>query len=587
MRIFKLHHSFIVFILVGILISGCSIQKNTKSKDISLFRSDSIKLSSEQLFDFKYQFFEANKNFLNANYDLALGLFNNCLKIDSTSAVVHYKLASIFLFKKELQLAEHHAERSVYFNNSNVWYLYLAGNIYTQNGNIVKAKEAFNRLIQIDPGQLDFYLNLADVYIKDNDIKGAIGVYTNIESLFGISEIISLQKHKLYLASKNNKAALNELINLAEANPGTVEYQRMVGDFYLQINNIDDAIIIYNKILINFPNDGFSHVGLAECYRKKGDIEKSFIEIKIAFKSEEIPSDVKFNMLLSLIQNAGENAEIQKAAYDLTEILVKMYPEDADLNTIYANFLLQKGQLKEAQELLIKVVTIRKDKYAVWEQLILLDNQFQQWDLVFTHSSEALKYFPNQSFLYFFNGFSSFQLKDYEHAIKSLSFGYKLITKDDPLVMDYLTFLGESYYKLGNKDEAYQQFDDILKIDSENIMVLNNYAYYLSLDNEKLEKAEKMSKITITKQPNSSTYLDTYAWILFKMNRNAEALVYIEKAIANDTLVSDVVLEHYGDILYRNERVNDAVNQWIKAKLLGEGSGLLEKKILGRAYFEE
>jgi tetratricopeptide (TPR) repeat protein len=115
------------------------------------------------------------------------------------------------------------------------------------------------------------------------------------------------------------------LINLAEANPGTVEYQRMVGDFYLQINNIDDAIIIYNKILINFPNDGFSHVGLAECYRKKGDIEKSFIEIKIAFKSEEIPSDVKFNMLLSLIQNAGENAEIQKAAYDLTEILVKMY----------------------------------------------------------------------------------------------------------------------------------------------------------------------------------------------------------------------------------------------------------------------
>ena len=388
------------------------------------------------------------------------------------------------------------------------------------------------------------------------------------------------------MSQNNKKDALIELENLSKANPNSIDYQRMIAEYYVQINQIDNGIIEYKKIIENFPDDGFSHVGLAECYRLQGDFDKSFIELKLAFKSNEIPSDVKFNMLLSIIQSTNNDPIIQEQAFQLSEILVEMYPKDVDIATIYANFLLKKGKLKEAYKTLIYITSINKDKYALWEQLILLDNEFANWEGMFKNSEEALKYFPNQSFLYFFNGFSAYQIGNYEKAEKSLSFGYKLITETDPLAMDFLTFLGEVYYKLDYKEKCFKLFDDVLLKDPNNIMVLNNYAYYLSIDNKDLDKAEEMSKKTIDKEPNNPTYLDTYAWILFKQQKNENALIYIQKAIDNSEDISDVVFEHYGDILYHNNKVDEAVIQWNNAKKNGEGSGLLEKKIDNRRYFE-
>lgn len=564
------------------LVTSCGSQKNVTTEKVQYVDS----LSDEDKFEFKYQFFEANKNFLTGNHELALSLFSSCLTIDPNSAVVNYKIASIYLAKSDFEMAQVHAEKSIMLNPRNIWYLYLAGSLYTQNNNFDKAKTTFERLIEINEGELDFYLNLADVYLKENNVEGALKVYKRVENRFGISEIISLQKHKLFLASNKQKEALNELIKLLDANPSNIEYKRLIADYYIKIDNINNAIETYNEILSVFPNDGYSRIGLAECYRKNKEINKSFEQLKLAFGSEDLPSDVKFNMLISLIQNTGANGEMQKAIYELTEILHNKYPEDADIATIYANFLLQHNKLEDAKQILIEVVKIRKDKYAVWEQLILLDNEFVNWDDMFMHTNEALKYFPNQSFLYFFNGFSAFQLERFDDAVKSLSFGYKLITVDDPLRSDFQTFLGEAYFKIGDKKKAYGYFDDIIKDQPDNIMVLNNYAYYLSEDGEDLDKAKSMSKLTIEKEPENATYLDTYAWILFKLNNYSEALIYIEKAIEYDTNVSDVVLEHYGDILFHNSLVDEAIVQWLKAKAKGEGSGLLDKKIDSKKYIE-
>lgn len=572
----------IVFVLFLSIFSSCGTVKNTKVTPV--ITEDT--LTDEQAFEFKYQFFEANKNYLSGNYDLALKYFNSCIEIYPGSAVTNYKLASIYLAKNDFLTAQTYAEQAVILNPNNVWYLYLAGSLYTQNNEFTKAKQTFEKLIVLNETELDFYLNLADVYLKENDVTGALKVYNNIESKFGISEIISLQKHKLYLASNKSKEAFLELNKLSNANPSNIEYRRLIADFYIKTKEVDKAISTYQQILSDFNNDGYSLIGLAECYRLKNDLLKSFEHLKMAFNAEDVPSDLKFNMLINLIQNSGNNKQVQDAAFELTEILYNKYGDDADIATIYANFLLQDNKLKEARDILIKVINTRKDKYAVWEQLILLDNEFSNWNDMFTHTNEALKYFPNQSFLYFFNGFSAFQIQNYHDAVKSLSFGFKLITVDDPLYSDFQTFLGEAYFNQGNKEEAYKIFNKIIEEQPDNLMVLNNYAYYLSEDDKDLSKAEKMSKITITKEPKNATYLDTYAWILFKLKNYEEALIYIEKAVNNDDNISDVVLEHYGDILFHNERLEDALKQWENAKVKGEGSGLLDKKIENKTYYK-
>lgn len=576
----------IIYIVSFFILSGIIASCGTTKSGLVTNNQLQDTLSEEKKFEFKYQFFEANKQYLIGNYDLALKYFHVCLDIDPQSAATNYKIASIFLAQNNFETAQVYAEKAVQLNSDNVWYLYLAGSLYTQNNEYTKAKTVFEKLIEIDDTELDFYLSLADVYLKENNIDGALKIYNRIEGKFGISEVISLQKHKIYIASKRNKEALLELETLANKFPQNVEYKRLIADFYIKTNNIDKAIELYLSILNDNANDGYSRIGLAECYRLKNDIEKSFEQLELAFNAEDVPSDLKFNMLISLIQNSANSPSIQKAAFDLTVILYNKYPKDADIATIYANFLLQEKKLDEARKVLVEVVKDRKDKYAVWEQLILLDNEFTKWEDMFKHTQEALKYFPNQSFLYFFDGFSAFQLEKYNEAVKSLSFGYKLITADDPLRNDFLTFLGESYFKIGDKEQAYSYFNDIINNQPDNIMVLNNYAYYLSEDELDLEKAEKMSKITITKEPKNSTYLDTYAWILFKMSKYDEALIYIERAIENDSDASDVVLEHYGDILFHTNKIDEAVIQWKKAIIKGSGSGLLEKKIEEKKYIK-
>ncbi|MFA6403565.1 MAG: tetratricopeptide repeat protein [Salinivirgaceae bacterium] len=579
----KINNILIIILLVNaLLFASCSTQNMVSTKE----KNSEQVLSEEQLFKFKYEFFEANKLQMLGDYDLAISKFNNCLLIDSTSAVVYYKLASIYIEKKDFVLAEKYAEKAILYNDSNIWYYYLAGNLYSQNNEYKKAINVFRRLIALSPNEMDFYLNLSDTYLKQKDYTNALKVYDEIDDSFGISEVISMQKLSIYYSLNKKTEALKELQKLSNAFENEPKYERLIADFYLNNNEIVKAKSIYNALIAINNNDGYSHIGLAECYRTEGLFDNSIKEIKLAFQSDEVTRDVKFNLLITFLKNVGSNKDQQIIAYELTEILVKLYPDDPDINTLYADLLLQNSLLKEAKDHLLSVLKVRKDKYEVWEQIILIENELKDWNSLYTISSEALNYFPNQSLLYFFKGFSAFQLEMYVESMNSFEFGYKLITKEDPLKNDYLSFLGEAYHKNNFKEKAYKCFDELILIDPDNHGVKNNYAYYLSIDKLELEKAEQMSKSTILKEPNNATYLDTYAWILFQMKRYVESLKYISIAIANDSSLSAVIIEHYGDILYFNNNIDEAVIQWEKAKSMGNGSGFLNEKILNKKYIE-
>jgi len=570
----------LLFILFIFLISSCSI---VKKSEVSVIPN---KLTDEQKFDFTYTFFEANKYQLKGKFDLAIGLYNECLKIDNQSSAVYYNLAKIYLQISDFNVAEINALKAIKYNGNNKEYLALGGTILQKNTKFSEATAIFEKLIELDSQKLGYYLSLADVYLQAKDFKSALKIYNSVDNIFGVSEMISLQKNKIYIALNEYDDARNELLKLAKSNPSVVDYQRMIADFDVQFKQYDRAIIQYNSILEQYTNDGYSHIGLAECYKLKGNFEKALNEIKQSFNANDIPSDVKINLFLNIWKSAANDQNLSQYLFDLTKILVAKYPDNADVNTIYADFLLRSNELLKAKDVLRNILKKRKDKYMLWEQLILIENQFSDWSSMYKETNEALQYFPNQGFLYFFNGFSAFQLEKFDESLKSFEFGYKLITKDDPLRKDFLSFLAEAYHKNGDSEMAYSLFDELLMVDSENIMVLNNYAYYLSEDNIKLDKAKEMSFITVTKEPDNSTYLDTYAWILFRMNNYEEALLYIKKAVEFNKDSSAVIVEHFGDILFHNNNLSEAIEYWKLAKSYGKGSDLLDAKIEKQTYIE-
>lgn len=535
---------------------------------------------------YTYNLFEADKYFSEENYDLAESYYLLCLNFQPENPFLLYRLASISLQRKDLNSAEVYIDKCLNYNNKNEWYLYLAGNIYRLCGHFKKAENIFFQLISLKPDEFDFYACLADVYISAGDLKKALLTYDSIEKKFGLDETIILQKKNIYLKLKKPKKAENELIKLVNAYPDEIQFKRILADFYMQIGNIEKSLSVHNSILKYNPNDGYSHLGLAACYQILKDEDKFYSELTSGFSSPNVPCEVKVGILIDLTRDSNIDAKKFERIMKLSEVLVQYYPDDPDVNTIYADFQLNNGDLYIARLALQKVVETRKDKYAIWEQLLFIDNKMADWNSMLNHSAEAIEYFPNIPVLYFFNGISNFQLSRYEQAKKSLEFGYSILPKNDQLLPDFLTFIGEVYYKLDDKEKAYSYFDKLLDADPENLMVMNNYSYYLSLDKANLQKAQTMSLKTIQREPENATYLDTYAWILFEMKQYSEALKYIKKAVDYDSTRSGVIIEHYGDILYFNDDTDGAIEQWKRVKTIGNGSDKLDEKIVSGKYIE-
>ena len=147
--------------------------------------------------------------------------------------------------------------------------------------------------------------------------------------------------------------------------------------------------------------------------------------------------------------------------------------------------------------------------------------------------------------------------------------------------------IGDLLFEKGRKAEAFAAYDSCLQWKDDNLGCLNNYAYYLCLSGDNLDKAAVMSLKTVVAEPKNSTYLDTYAWILFMQERYAEAKIYIDQAVMNDTDSSAVIIEHAGDIYFKAGDTDGALRLWRRAAAKDPDNALLKRKIRLKKYVEE
>jgi len=222
----------------------------------------------------------------------------------------------------------------------------------------------------------------------------------------------------------------------------------------------------------------------------------------------------------------------------------------------------------------------------VWQQIMLIDQQSGNYNELLNHSNDALERFPNQPAVYYLNGIAHYNLENHTKAISILNSGKSIVIEDDMMVMEFYHALGDAYYKSGNHQEAYKNYDEALKIDPDNLRILNNYAYYLSVDGIRLTDAERMILGALKSFPDNTSYLDTYGWILFKQKKYSAAKQQIEKAILNAGIDNGVQLEHLGDILFHMQNVSEALTYWKKAKAAGRDSEKLEQKINTGKYID-
>jgi Tfp pilus assembly protein PilF len=348
----------------------------------------------------------------------------------------------------------------------------------------------------------------------------------------------------------------------------------------------DKALQAYQDLLKVDPDNAYVHLSLADYYRNQKQNEKAFEEIRIAFRSKELDIDTKVKILLSYYSVTEQYPELKPDADELCKIIVEVHPDEAKAFSIYGDFLYRDKKMEEARVQYRKAIALDKEKYALWNQLLVIESELNDYAAMEKESSEAMEYFPGQSLPYFFNGAAKIQLKKYKEAVEVLTEGKEFVYDNKPLLAQFYANIGDAQNQLKNHEASDAAYDKALEIDPGNVYVLNNYAYYLSLRNKNLEKAEEMSRKSNELQPGVNSYQDTYGWILYQMKRYPEAKEWIGKAIENGGRSSGTLLEHYGDILYQLGEPDKALEYWKDAKKAGGGSDLLDKKIADKKLYE-
>ena len=534
-------------------------------------------LSEENQAKFAFYFVEGCKERMKGNIELAENAFRECLKIDPTSAAVKYELGNIYRFNGLYDNALKYGKECANADPKNEWYQLLYIECLHNKRQFAQAAEIYARLIKNYPNRSEFYEGLAAEYMYSGNYEKSYKTFDDLEKKFGQNEAFTLNKIKLLKQLKKAVEVEAEFKKLIASNPSEIRYYTYLSEFYQETNQNDKAMANYQEALKLEPKNPMIHLALADYYKSINEKENMFKEIRIAFENPDLEVETKLKILESYYELSDVNEEYKKQADELCDIALKANPSSAGVHSIKADFLLKDKKIKEARDEYEQAIKYDKSSYNVWTQLLATEAELGEYKSIEAHSAEAMELFPNQPLPYFFNGISNNTLKNYSKAIESLTDGLEFVYNNNLLMIDFYSSLGEAYNSNKQYDKSDKAFDDALKIDPDNASILNNYAYYLSLRKEKLEKAEKFSRRSNELSPNNRSYLDTYGWILYQQGKYKEAEDWLSRAIKIGT--KGAIAEHYGDVLYKLDRKDEALQYWIKAKETGGGSELLDKKI--------
>lgn len=549
------------------------------------------KSNDGRLREAEFFFVEAEKYFILEDYAKALLYFQRVAELNPTSATVHYKIAEILAKgtkDEDMQKAAQNIEIALKYEKKNKYFYVLASNIYSSLGDFEKATDALETMMKEVKGTDDYLFELAALYLYNKKEDAALKVYNRAEETMGVNEVSSLQKQRIYLEKGKLNEAIAEGEKLLQAFPDEERYVLGFAETLATVGQRSKAIQYIETFVKDHPEAGNSKMILAGLYKDEGQEEKSRNYVLQVFDDPAVDVSSKVLMMgtynATLSQNRTrkiKDPELEVFVLKLFDKLESNYPNESNVHLVGGDLFMTLEKDEEAKREYLKTVRSGSASFEAWQNLLYLETQADQIDSVLAHSEEALEVFPNQAMIYYFNGFAHLRKKNYKEAAYSLEQSKRLSATNPGFISELNSMLGDCYNGAKEYSKADQAYEEALRFNPNNDMVLNNYSYYLSLRKENLDKAEKMSSLLVKNFPDNASYLDTHAWVLYAREKYKEAKKVIEKAIQTGQPTA-THFEHYGDILFQLGDIDNAVKQWQKAKQRDAGNASLDKKINNR-----
>ncbi|MBS7566055.1 tetratricopeptide repeat protein [Mucilaginibacter sp. Bleaf8] len=519
------------------------------------------------------------------NLPQATELFSKVLQTDAGNDAAMYELANLLKLQSKRAEAQQLLERAVTVKPDNEWYWVSLAESYEKTNNIGRLQHVFDELIRINPDKPEYYFDKANALYLEKRYDEALNTYSKLEQLTGPTEDLVAARRRVYLRQGKVDGVAEELERLIVANPNETKFYLQLGELYNANNFPDKALHVLQRGEKVSPQNGMLQLALADSYRAKKDNETSFTHLEKAFAATDLDVDQKVRIVLGYLPKFPEpNAKASATA--LSKILADTHPNDAKALAVYGDMLLQSEKYKEAKVAYKKAIQLNNGIYAIQEQLVRLELGDNEVNEAIKDGENSLSMFPNQAWMNYLVGVAWLQKKDPQKAVAYLKNAADLETQDKELLGQANAALGDTYHELKDNTKSDAAYEKALSYNADNAYTLNNYAYYLSIRGEQLDKAARMSKRSNELQPNTPSFEDTYAWILFRQKKYSDARLWMEKALQHDKKQSAVQTEHYGDIMFYLGDTEAAVQNWKKAKQNGAQSPVLDRKINEKKYIE-
>lgn len=434
------------------------------------------------------------------------------------------------------------------------------------------------------------YANLLSQTFKEDSIRKAVKIIEDVEASEGGSNVnTTIRKMQYYLQVGDTSAVIDEAKALLASQPNSIDYTSLLGNIYLQLNQPDSALIMFNRAVELDPTSGMAYYNRANYYQTTGDSLAYDREIFTALMLPDLDLEPKLGLLHDYVTNLYSDSTQWDKIDDLFETLIDQYPHEASVRLLYTDYLTSTQRYAPAAEQLSFALASDPDDEKRWEMLGSLYLELEEYDKVVETADQALRYFPEDITLYQLASVASLENGGGELGLSYLDRALAITDPDDNVQMAQLIGAkGDYYYKEEQPDSAFVYYNQALKYNPEDAMLLNNAAYYLACEDKDLDRALELIEKSISISPENVNSLDTYAWVLFKRKDYAKAKEQIDAVLElPDGGDNFETLEHAGDIYFMNGEPNQALEFWQMALKLDPDNELLQKKVRHKTFFFE
>lgn len=519
----------------------------------------------------------------NANdFDVAGAILTKLVSENPSNDAAWYYLALTELNRNNVSNAEEYLRKAMELDGTNFWYRYRLAKLYALTQRQELTIDMYEKLMDDFPKRSDLYFEMVELYVGQGSYEKALETIREIEAVFGMTESIAIYRFNLLRALGRNDEAFESLKNYNK-DYSSLYVLTTLADYEMSMYNDSTAVAYYDEALDMSPDYSPALLGKAEALRMTRRYDEYFDVLGKYVEGSDAPVEAKSEYLLAVVQRTDPKF-IRSFLPQLDTIFDKsmaMHPTDSMMLETAAIYYYSTDRKNQAEEYFRKNAEQWPESLGARANYVEFLMYAQDWETLSYEGRKAFEKFPYEIGFLEMASMGDYNLGAYDEVLQICDKVIEVAPKDSSATLRAWSTMGDIYHRLGNAKKAYKAYDKALKVNPDYIYVLNNYAYYLSMEGKNLKKAQNMSRKTIEKEPDNATYLDTYGWILYLQGKASEAKTHFKHAMLYGGKESAVILDHYAEVLYALKEYDMAFVYWNLAKQKNKGNEIpdLNQKI--------